>query len=62
MNELIAEFKNRANENGIPIFTSAEWKQFRNEHDKQDIRNALAEYVHQYNVKFPLKKIGRAHV
>lgn len=58
MNELIAEFKTRADANGIPIFTNAEWKTFRSLHDKQDVRTALAEYIHQYNVKFPLKNIS----
>lgn len=54
---IITEFKNRADESGIPIFTNAEWKIFREGFDKQDIKNALADYIHQYNVKFPLKNI-----
>jgi len=54
--KLIKEFKKRADENGIPCFTNAEWRKFRDQHDKQDIKNALAEYIHQNKVEFPLKR------
>ena len=55
MKSLVKEFRSRADKNGIPIFPSAEWLVFRDKHDKQDLKNALAEYIHEDKVKFPFK-------
>lgn len=50
------EFRARSDENGIPLFTNSQWIDFRNKYDKQDIRIALADYIHEDKVKFPFKK------
>ena len=55
------EFRARSDENGIPLFTNSQWIDFRNKYDKQDIRIALADYIHEDKVKFPFKKIVQSY-
>ena len=51
------ELHARSDENGIPIFSNSDWKTFRNKYEKNDVRNALAEYIHEYKVPFPFKPL-----
>ena len=62
MNNLIDIFKSHADANGLPFFTNGEWKVFRSQHDKALIRTALAEYIHEYNVEFPLKQFNESDI
>jgi len=59
---IIQELKLRADANGIPCFTNEEWKEFRSNYDKQDLKDALAEYIHTYKVKFPFKDLTEQEV
>lgn len=58
---LIEYFESKGNGN-IPFISYDEWYQFRNQHDKQDIKNALAEYIHKHKVPFPFKQISHQEV
>ena len=57
MNELKNFYKKYADADGIPKVPNKEWIEFAQKYPKEEARIALAEYLHENKVKFPLKKI-----
>lgn len=55
---LIEYFKSVGDQNKLPYIPYVEWKKLTNSHTKEQIRCALAQYIHQYNVEFPYKEIS----
>lgn len=51
--KLIQIFKDCSTSNGLPFMKNSDWKVFRTQYEKNDIRDAIAEYIHRYNVPFP---------
>ena len=59
---LIQEFKRRADADGIPCFTNAEWKEFRSKYEKDELKTRLADYICMHKVKFPFKKATQLQI
>jgi len=59
---LVEEFKKRSDVNGIPCFSNADWIGFRSIYEKNDIRSALADYIIDNKVPFPVKPISHDEV
>ncbi len=54
---LIDYFKNHADANGVPCIANKKWNDFITKHSLSDIKEALAEYIINNNVSFPIKNI-----
>jgi hypothetical protein len=59
---LIEYFKRKGDQHMIPFISNSEWKKFREKYPKDEIREALAEYIHHYNVGFPFQRITEEEV
>lgn len=57
MNELKQFFKDNSDANGVPNIEHSKWVSFIKKHEKNDIRKALAEYIHDNEIRFPFKNI-----
>lgn len=57
--EIVDYFKSNCDSRGIPNIPNAEWKNFISLHDKDDIRDSLAEYIHRYSIPFPFKMVDK---
>jgi hypothetical protein len=57
--EIVEYFKNNCDEDGIPNLSNDEWIKFKNTYEKNDIRVALARYVHENDIEFPFRKFDR---
>lgn len=60
--KLVLWFKNHSDARGIPNIPNAVWKDFISQHDKQDIKDSLAEYITTSGVPFPLTEITEEEV
>jgi hypothetical protein len=52
-------FKLKSNENGIPTIPNQEWKEFRSSYPKEEIKEALANYIIDNKIEFPFKKFSK---
>jgi hypothetical protein len=50
-------FKSCANQNGLPIIPQNKWKLINDQYSKEQIKEALAEYIVKYKPKFPVREI-----
>jgi len=55
--EIIDYFTLNCDDRGIPKIKYDDWMQFTKEHEKDDIRESLAEYISSNKIPFPLKRI-----
>ena len=57
LSDLTDELKLYADHNGLPIIPADKWLEMNQNYTKQDIKNALAEYIITHKPNFPLRKI-----
>ena len=55
--EIISYFENNKDHRGIPNIPNKDWMMFIEKYDKDEIRQALAEYITSNDIPFPLKEI-----
>ena len=55
--DLVEELKLYADSNGLPIISSDKWSEMNQNYTKQDIKDALAEYITTHKPKFPFREI-----
>lgn len=58
--ELINFFNKNSDEDGIPNISNADWLTLIGRYPADNIKKALAQYIHSNQVPFPLKKISRS--
>ena len=57
--EIVEYFSKNCDDRGIPEISFDGWQNLITTYEKDDIRNALAEYVHRNNIPFPIKRIHK---
>lgn len=57
--EIYNFIKNNCDSRGIPSISNAQWKEFITQHDKQDIKDTLTEYIVSNSLPFPTKQIDK---
>lgn len=62
LHDLVDELKLYADSSGLPIIPSDRWAEMNQNYTKQDIKDALAEYIITYKPKFPFRKIEEKDV
>ena len=55
--KLIDLFNKNSDDTGIPLISNSEWLRLIDEYSRDDIKMALAQYIHSNRIPFPLKKI-----
>jgi hypothetical protein len=57
---LLNYFNTHKDSRGIPNIKNADWVQFIQQHTKEDILEAMSEYIISNNIPFPLKEIDKS--